>query len=148
MKTEPESYSIDDLNRDGSTAWDGVRNYQARNFMRDLMHPGDEVLLYHSGGDTPGVAGIARIAKPAFLDRTAFDKKDHHYDPKSTPEKPTWFSVEVAFVSKFKRVVGLDAIKANAALKGIMVAAKGSRLSIQPVSPEHFAIIKKMAGGA
>ena len=144
MKTEPDSYSIDDLKRDGSTSWDGVRNFQARNFIRDLMKPGDEALFYHSSTEPPGVAGLARISKPAFPDRTAFDKKDHHHDPKSTPEKPTWYAVEISFIAKFKRVVGLDAIKANAALKGIMVAARGSRLSIQPVSPEHFTIIKKM----
>ncbi|MGE4157826.1 MAG: EVE domain-containing protein [Planctomycetota bacterium] len=146
LKSEPTSYSIADLKRDKCTAWTGVRNYQARNTMRDLMKVGDLCLFYHSNAEPPGVAGLCRVVRKAHADPTATDKKDEHFDPKSTKEEPIWMCVDVEFVEGFKEVVGLDAIKANPKLKDIMVAARGSRLSVQPVSGVHFREILAMAG--
>lgn len=146
MKSEPESYSIDALKKDKKTFWSGVRNYQARNFMRDDMKVGDLVLFYHSNADPSGVAGVAKIVKTGYADHTALDPEDHHYDPKSSTENPIWFMVDVEYVSKFKGIVSLEELKANPKLKGMMVLAKGSRLSVQPVSKEHFEIVKKMGG--
>lgn len=128
MKSEPESYSIDDLKRDGKTGWDGVRNYQARNFMRDQMKIGDLVLFYHSNAEPPGVAGIAKICREAYP-----DQKD-----------PTWVMVDLAFVEKFPKVVGLDTLRREARLKDMLVLKKGQRLSVQPVSKEHFEVVLKM----
>lgn len=145
MKTEPESYSIDDLKRDKATCWDGVRNYQARNFMRDDMKVGDLILLYHSNAKPPGVVGVAKVKKTAYPDHTALDPNDHHYDPKATEENPIWLMVDVAFVEKFPRLVGLDELKGRKDLDGLMVIQRGSRLSIQPVDKKHFDIICKMA---
>jgi predicted RNA-binding protein with PUA-like domain len=145
MKSEPTCYSIDDLKRDKTTYWDGVRNYQARNFMRDQMKVGDGVLFYHSNANPPGVAGIAKITKIAYPDFTAWDEQDQHYDPKSSPQKPIWFMVNMGFVKKFKEVISLEIIKNTPPLEGIMVARKGSRLSIQPLSQQHFQYIQKMA---
>jgi predicted RNA-binding protein with PUA-like domain len=148
IKSEASCYSIDDLKRDDVTPWTGVRNYQARNFMRDNMRVGDLVLFYHSNG-TPkapaGVYGIARVSRLAYADETQFDKKDDHYDPKSTRTKPIWQCVDVAFVKKLAHPVTLDEIKFEPSLSGIMVAQRGSRLSIQPVSEKHFKIIESMA---
>lgn len=144
MKSEPESYSIDDLAKDKRTSWDGVRNYQARNFMRDDMKVGDEVLIYHSSADPPGVAGLARVCKMAHPDLTALDPKDHHYDPKSTREEPIWTMVDVEFVEKFGTFVPLESLKSSKALDGLLVIKRGSRLSIQPVDKAHFDIIVKM----
>src|SRR5690606_17593040 len=101
MKSEPGSYSIDDLQRDTRTSWEGVRNYQARNFMRDDMRPGDGVLFYHSGANPPGVAGLAKIARAAYPDPTALDPDSHYYDPKATKEDPRWVMVDIEFVEKF-----------------------------------------------
>ncbi len=127
MKSEPESYSIDDLKRNGKTSWDGVRNYQARNFMRDGMQPGDLVLFYHSSAEPPGVAGIARICG------------------KTLPEKdPTWVAAQVEFVEKFPEIVSLEDLKKNPRLKDMLVLKRGQRLSVQPVSLEHFEIVRKM----
>lgn len=147
MKAEPSVYSIDDLKRDGKTYWDGVRNYQARNFMRDAMKIGDLVLYYHSNAEPSGVAGIAKICKEGYPDFTAWDKKDIHYDPKSTKEKPQWHMVDVQFVQKFKNFVSLDAIKSQISLKNMMVVRRGARLSVQPVEEKHFEIIKRMGEG-
>ena len=141
MKCEPSSYSIDDLARDKTTYWDGVRNFQARNFMRDTMKKGDQVLFYHSNAEPSGVAGIAKIQKEGYPDFTAWDKKDIHFDPKSTKEKPLWSMVDVAFVQKFKNFVSLEELKANASLKGMLVLQRGMRLSVQPVNAAHFKIV-------
>ncbi len=143
IKSEPEVYSIDDLKRDGSTHWDGVRNYQARNFMRDEMKEGDEVLFYHSNANPPGVAGVARVVKEGYPDHTAFDSKDSHYDPKSNPANPRWFMVDVGFVEKFGRLVPLSTLGETVGLEE-MVVNKRSRLSVQPVRPEEFKIVKKL----
>lgn len=143
MKTEPGVYSIDDLKKKGTDAWDGVRNYQARNFMM-TMKVGDGVLFYHSGKE-PGVVGLAKVAKLAYPDASQFDKKDMHFDPKATKEKPIWFCVDVQFVQKFKTPMMLAQIKREKKLAGMRVREVGSRLSVQPVSKEHFEHIAQMA---
>lgn len=144
MKSEPGNYSIDDLARDKKTFWNGVRNYQARNFMRDSMKVGDLALFYHSNAEPSGVAGIAKIVKAGYPDHTELDPKSKYYDPKATPDKPIWFMVDVGFVEKFDQVLPLEALKMNPKLKDMMVNKKGSRLSVQPVSQEHFEAVKKM----
>jgi len=141
MKSEPGVYSIDDLARDGKTMWDGVRNYQARNFMRDQMQSGDLVFFYHSNAEPSGIAGIAKVTGKAYPDPTAFDKKDVHFDPKSKKEAPTWYLVDVAFVQKWKQVLALEEIKKIKGLEGMLLLQKGSRLSVQPVSEKHWKIL-------
>jgi predicted RNA-binding protein with PUA-like domain len=137
LKTEPGAYSIDDLARDKRTTWEGVRNYQARNFMQ-AMHVGDLALVYHSSAEPLGVFGVAQVAASAHADESQFNKKDPHWDPKATKEKPIWYCPDVAFVEKFKEPVLLRRIKADSALGGMMLTAPGSRLSVQPVSQKHF----------
>jgi len=144
MKSEPESYSIDDLKRDRKTHWDGVRNYQARNFMRDRMKVGDWVLFYHSSSEPSGVAGIAKISREAYPDPSAWDPKDHHYDPKSDPTNPAWVMVDIQFVEKFPRIVCLQELRTQPKLKDLLVLKRGQRLSVQPVEKTHFEIIRKM----
>ena len=148
LKTEPTSYSIDDLERDGRTSWDGVRNYQARNFMRDEMRVGDLVLLYHSSADPPGVAGIARVCRTARPDDTALDPDDSHYDAKATPDNPIWTMVDVEFVEKFPTVLSLSALKATPKLDSMLVLKRGQRLSVQPVEPAHFNLVCELARSA
>jgi len=144
LKSETGSYEIDDLKREKKTFWTGVRNYQARNFLKD-MKKGDLCLYYHSGKDT-GVYGVAKVVSKAKPDQTQFDKKSHYFEPRATKEKPVWFCPEVQFVQKFKTYVPLGAIKADPHLKGIVVAQQGSRLSVQPVSEKHFNyIVKELA---
>ncbi len=144
LKTEPTAYSIDNLKRDKRVAWEGVRNYQARNFMQE-MRVGDLVLFYHSSAEPTGVFGIAKVIAAAHPDESQFSKKDPHFDRKATREKPIWFCVDVAFVEKFDEPVLLGAIKADPQLRGIMLAQQGSRLSVQPVSKQHFEHIKALA---
>jgi predicted RNA-binding protein with PUA-like domain len=144
VKTEPTAYSIDDLARDARTAWEGVRNYQARNFMRD-MRTGDLVLFYHSSCEVPGVYGIAKVVAPAHPDRSQFNAKDSHFDPKATKEKPIWECVDIAFVQKLAQPVPLVAIKRERALKGMVLVQPGSRLSVQPVTKDQFECIRAMA---
>jgi predicted RNA-binding protein with PUA-like domain len=146
MKSEPDVYSIDQLHKDNSTWWDGVRNYQARNFMMKDMQVGDEVLFYHSNAEPPGVAGLGRISKIAAPDKSQFDRKSDYFDPKATPEKPIWFCVEVSFVKKLPHLVSLADLRSNESLKDMLVLQKGSRLSVQPVDGKHFDIVKEMAG--
>lgn len=140
MKSEPGDVSIDDLANfpRQTVAWYGVRNYQARNFMRDDMKIGDMAIFHHSSTKIPGVCGVARVVSTSHPDLSAFDLKDEHYDAKSKKEKPTWICVDFAFVKKLPRLVSLEEIKHDHKLKGIMVAQTGSRLSIQPVSKNHF----------
>lgn len=145
LKTEPQTYSIDDLARDKRTCWDGVRNYQARNYMRDGMKVGDKVLIYHSSTDPAGVAGIARVARDAYPDHTALDKKNCHYDPKATKDNPIWMMVDVAFVEKFGEIVTLATLKKTKGLEKMLVLQRGQRLSVMPVEPAHFEIIRKLA---
>lgn len=144
IKSEPDCYSIDDLMRDGTALWTGVRNYQARNYMRDQMKVGDLVLFYHSSTKPMGVVGIAKVMSKPVDDLTGLDPKDDHYDPKATKEKPIWSTVSFRFVKKLKKVITLDEIKFEPRLKGIMVAARGSRLSVQPLTKQHYEIIVKM----
>jgi predicted RNA-binding protein with PUA-like domain len=148
MKSEPGEFSMDDLlNMPEQTEhWDGVRNYQARNFMMG-MEPGDGVLFYHSVTQPVGIAGIAKVVKKAYPDFTAWDEKDKHYDPKSTEEKPRWFMVDIQAVQKLDEVIPLARLKESPELEGMEVTRKGSRLSVQPVSEEHWTfILEKLAG--
>lgn len=143
MKSEENVYSIRDLERDGTTHWEGVRNYEARNLMRDDMKVGDGVLFYHSNARPPGVAGLATVVRGGYPDHFAFDRKSRYHDPKSDPDNPVWFMVDVAFGEAFPEVVTLEEIKATPALEG-MVLLKRSRLSVQPISEEEFRLIRKM----
>ena len=144
MKSEPEVYSVDDLKHDSTTWWEGVRNYQARNFMMNDMKAGDHVLFYHSNAEPPGIAGLATVSKLAEGDKTALDKKSDTFDPKATREKPIWFCVQVKFVEKFNQFVSLDALRAEKDLSDMMCLRKGSRLSIQPVTEKEFSVVCKM----
>ncbi|MEK2644849.1 EVE domain-containing protein [Bdellovibrio sp. BCCA] len=146
MKSEPDVYSIDQLHKDKTTPWEGVRNYQARNYMQKDMQVGDLVLFYHSNAEPPGVAGIAKVSKLAFPDKTQFEKKSEYFDAKATKEKPIWFCVEVEYIAKFKNLVSLSDLRDNEKLADMVVLQKGSRLSVQPVEKKHFDIVKKMGG--
>lgn len=145
MKSEPKVYSIKDLEREGRTYWDGIRNYQARNFMRDDMKEGDLVLFYHSNTRPTGVAGIALVSRDAYPDFTAWDPASDYYDARSTPDNPLWVMVDIQFRKKLPRVVTLEEIREEPALQD-MVLVQNSRLSIQPVRPEEFERIVEMAG--
>ena len=145
MKSEPGVYSIDDLQRDGSTSWEGVRNYQARNFMRDDMRVGDGVLFYHSNAKPMGIYGVAEVVREAYPDDTAFDPTSRYFDPKSDPAKPTWLMVDVGYVRTFKAPVTLAALKEIPGLEDMMVIRKGSRLSVQPVTPQEWDVIMRIA---
>jgi predicted RNA-binding protein with PUA-like domain len=144
MKSEPDVFSIDDLERDRTTSWEGVRNYKARNNMR-AMNVGDEVLYYHSNAKPPGVAGIARVCRVAYPDHFAFDRKSHYYDAKSNPEDPRWFMVDVEFVAKAVTPLGLPEIKADAKLADMELVRYG-RLSVQSVKKTEFDRVKKLMG--
>ena len=148
IKSEGECYSIDDLKADKKTSWGGVRNYQARNFMRDDMAVDDLVLFYHSLGTTEhpsGVYGVAKVASKPHPDMTQFEKKDMHFDPKAKTDAPIWYCVDMAFVKKFKTPVNLGMIKLDRNLEGMEVRRTGSRLSVQPVSEKHFNHICEIA---
>ncbi len=145
MKSEPDVYGIDALERDGSTHWDGVRNYQARNFMRDDMKVGDRVLFYHSNATPPGVAGLARVSKEAYPDHTAWDRNDKHYDPKTDPENPRWMMVDIEHVETLPRLVTLAEMRENARLEEMPLLQKGQRLSVQPVEERHYEEILRLA---
>lgn len=144
MKSEPNRYSIDDLARDGHTHWDGVRNYQARNLMRE-MAVGDRVLFYHSSANPPGVAGLARVVREAYPDLSAQDPDSHYYDEKATPEDPRWYMVDIEFVERLSEFVPLADLKDAPGL-GEMVVTKRSRLSVQPVTPGEYSIVRRMGG--
>ncbi len=145
MKTEPESFSIADLAKapGKKAAWDGVRNYQARNMLRDQMRVGDQVFIYHSSCEVPGIAGIAEVVRAGYPDATAFDRKHHHYDPDSDSKAPRWFMVDVKLKRMFKRVIPLDELREHATreLKGMVLLRPGNRLSVMPVDPAHFRFI-------
>ena len=139
MKSEPDCYSIDDLKKDKVTMWDGTRNYQVRNMMRDDMRVGDLVLFYHSNaGSENGVVGVMKVVKKAYPDPTQFDPKSDHPDPKSDPENPRWLCVDVRFVEKLPHLVSLSEIKLDPAFTGMPLVKKGNRLSVFPVNKKHF----------
>lgn len=146
LKSEPSCYSIDDLKRDKVEPWDGIRNYQARNFMRDDMQKGDIAFFYHSNADVIGIVGMCTIhSKEAYPDPTQFDPKEDHYDPKSTKENPRWLLVDVKFKRKFKHPIALHELKNDPFFKDMPLTQKGMRLSVQPVSLKHFTKIMKLA---
>lgn len=144
VKSEPESYSIDDLARDGKTDWTGVRNFKARNWLKE-MAVGDRVLFYHSNADPSGAAGLAEVCAAAHPDRTQYDPKSDYFEPKATPEKPYWYCPDVRFVAKFARLVPLQELRDDDALLGMLLTSgKASRLSVQPMERKHFERIVKM----
>ena len=146
IKSEPDVYSIADLARDRKTFWEGVRNYQARNSMRDDMQKGDLVLFYHSNADPMGVAGVARVCKEAYPDHTQFDRKSEYYDAGAKKDDPRWLMVDVEIVERFPEIVTLETLKSDRALDGMLVVKRGMRLSVQPVELEHFRRVLELAG--
>ena len=148
VKSEPLEFSIEDLekSKNKTTYWDGVRNYQARNFMRDEMKKGDYVLYYHSNADPNAVVGYCEIVKEGYPDFTAFDPEDKHYDPKSSKNNPTWIMVDIKLKKKFKDPVTLESIKEKASLRDMKLVQRGNRLSVMPVTKKEFDTILKMGG--
>lgn len=148
MKTEPNTYSIDDLvaDHDQTTCWEGVRNYQARNSLRDDFQLGDRVLFYHSACKEPAVVGTAVVTRDGYPDKHAFDRRSKYYDKKSNPDNPTWYMVDIKLDKKFDQPLTLTQLRARAGLKGMVLLQKGSRLSVQPVKKSEFETILKMAG--
>ncbi|HXL40887.1 MAG TPA: EVE domain-containing protein [Myxococcales bacterium] len=146
LKTEPGVFSFDDLLQapDQTTVWNGIRNYQARNFLRDQMEEGDRVLIYHSSADPPAVAGLAEVVRAGYPDPTQFDPKDDHYDPESTRAAPRWYQVDLKAVRKLPRAVSLEEIRRTKALAKMPLVQRGQRLSVQPVGPEEYALIVRM----
>ena len=147
FKSEPETFSIDTLARKPkqTTHWDGVRNYQARNMLRDQIKVGDQVFFYHSNCNPPGIVGIAEVVKAGYPDSTAFDPESKYYDPSSSPDKPRWFMVDIRLVKKFPRIVTLEEIKNQPELQNMQVARRGNRLSITPVSAKEWETIQRLA---
>ena len=145
MKSEPDVYSIDDLEREGSTHWEGVRNYQARNTMRDDMKIGDEVFFYHSNAKPPGIVGIGRVSREGYLDHTAFDPESKYYDPKSDPDNPRWIMVDVEYVKHFPRCLSLHELRETPGLEDMLVIRKGMRLSVQPVTSDEGKILHALS---
>jgi len=148
MKTEPTTYSIDDLvaDRDQTTCWEGVRNYQARNLLRDEIQQEDRVLFYHSACKQPAVVGTAVVTRDGYPDSHAMDRRSKYFDAKSDPENPTWYMVDIRLENKFDQPVTLSALRDRAGLKGMVLLQKGSRLSVQPVKKKEFDTVLKMAG--
>ena len=146
MKSEPSTFGIDDLIAmpKKTEHWDGVRNYQARNMMRDQMKKGDHVFFYHSNCDVPGIVGIMEVVKESYPDHTAFDPESKYFDPKSDHDKPRWFMVDIKFKQKFDKVISLQALKQNPALPEMLILRKGNRLSITPVSKRDWDNVLKM----
>lgn len=144
MKCEPDAYTIDDLRRDGQTSWEGVRNYQARNFMRDDMQVGDGVLFYASNAAPSGVTGLATIARAGYPDHFAWKKGHGYFDAASTKDTPVWYMVDIAFVERFPEVVSLETLKRTMGLEEMMVTQKGSRLSVQPVTKAEYDIVVRL----
>jgi predicted RNA-binding protein with PUA-like domain len=144
MKCEPSAYTIDDLARDGRTSWEGVRNFQARNYLRDEMKAGDGVLFYASNADPSGVTGLAVVARAGYPDDTAWKKGHKYYDPDSRKEAPTWYMVDLGFVERFPQIVPLDKLRTTPGLEQMKVIQKGSRLSVQPVTKGEYDIVVKL----
>lgn len=146
MKSEPDVYGLAELERDGTTGWEGVRNYLARNFMRDHMRVGDLVLFYHSNAEPSGVAGVARVASLPLPDPSQFDPKSDYHDADSPPDAPRWMMVQIGFVERFDRLLSLESLKDDPALAGMALLQRGQRLSVQPVSRAHFVHVLGRAG--
>jgi predicted RNA-binding protein with PUA-like domain len=146
IKSEPHVFSLQDLAQVEQEPWDGVRNYQARNFMRDGMSQGDLALYYHSNCDAPGVVGVARVASEAYPDPTQWDRKSKYFDPKSPEDKPRWLLVDFAFVAEFPKEVSLANMKEDSKLEEMLVVRKGNRLSVMPVEAKHFRRVCKLGG--
>ena len=146
MKSEPSVFSVEDLRRskDRTTGWDGVRNYQARNTLRDRIKPGDGVLFYHSNSEPSGIAGEAVVVRGGYPDNTAYDPSDIHFDPRSERQNPTWYQVDVKFIRACKEVISLNRLREIPTLSQIMVLKKGSRLSVQPVTPQEWRTIMEL----
>ena len=146
MKSEPDEFSIDDLAKapKHTTPWFGVRNYQARNYMRDEMRVGDLVFFYHSSCPEPGIAGIAEVSRPAYPDATQFDRDSPYYDAKATHDAPRWFNVEVKFVRK-TRVITLPELRATRGIEEMVLLRRGNRLSITPVTPAEWKVVERLA---
>jgi predicted RNA-binding protein with PUA-like domain len=148
MKTEPSTFSIDDLAKapKKTTGWDGVRNFQARNMLRDQMKKGDEAFLYYSSTDVPGIVGVMEITKEGYPDATAFDRKHHHYDEDSDPKNPRWFMVDVKLKERFPRIITLTELRAHASkeLAGMVLLRPGNRLSVTPVEAAHWKFIRSL----
>lgn len=144
MKCEPSAYAIDDLERDGETSWEGVRNYQARNLMRDEMQVGDGVLFYASNADPSGVTGLAKVCRPAYPDHYAWKKGHKYFDARSTKAEPVWYMVDIAYVERFSDTISLATLKATKGLEQMMVTRKGSRLSVQPVTKAEYDIVVRL----
>ncbi len=143
MKSEPDVYGIDDLaaQPDQTDHWDGVRNYQARNMMRDQMKKGDKVFFYHSNCKTPGIVGIARVVREGYPDFTAFDPRSRYYDPKSSPDNPRWYMVDIRLERKLKRIITLEELKRHRELADMPLLRRGNRLSVMPVTAEQWKFI-------
>ncbi len=148
LKSEPGVFSIDDLRAapNQTTSWEGVRNYQARNFLRDVMQVGDRAFFYHSNATPPGIAGVVEIVRAGYPDHTAFDPASRYYDPKSDPAQPTWFMVDVRLVRKFPRIIALDELKRTPGLENMLVIQRAMRLSVQPVTEAEWRIVLTLAG--
>ena len=146
MKSEPDVFSIQTLAQKRKSLWDGVRNYQARNFMTKDMKPGDLVMFYHSSCEIPGIAGLARVSSAAVPDPSQFDKKSEYFDAKATREKPIWFCVEVEYLREFKKLLPLEEIKKQKSLQDLLLLKRGQRLSIQPLSDKQYQNLLKAAG--
>jgi len=146
MKSEPDTYGIDDLKKEGTGMWEGCRNYQVRLYLRDQMKPGDKALFYHSNAKPVGIAGTMEIVGETYPDPTQFDPKSKYFDPKSPKDNPRWFVRDVKFERKFKRIVTLSEIKEHPILKGMMVAKKGLMFSITPVTKEEWDAVMALEG--
>lgn len=144
MKSEPDVYSIDHLKNDKTTIWDGVRNYQARNFMRDEMTEEDLVIFYHSNAEPPGAAGVMKVVEDPIPDPTQFDKKSKYFDESSKKEDPRWMTRKLQFVEKFPHIIGLDEIRNQKACKDMLILRRGNRLSITPLTKKEFDTIRKL----
>lgn len=144
LKSEPNEYSIDNLKKDRVTPWSGIRNYQARNFMRDHMSVGDPILFYHSSCKIPGIVGFAEVHSRPYMDYTAWDKTSIYYDKKSQPHHTTWTMIDIIYVATLKKILSLSKLRNIPSLKEMLVLKKGQRLSIQPVSEMHFKLIKNI----
>jgi predicted RNA-binding protein with PUA-like domain len=147
FKSEPSCFSIDDLSKrpKQTAAWDGVRNYQVRNMLRDEIKPGDQVFFYHSSCTPPGIAGVVEVVKAGYPDHTAWDIHSDHFDPGSTPENPRWYMVDVKLIEKFPRLITLEEIKRQPQLKNMLILRKGNRLSITPVTKEEWKAVRSLA---